>query len=202
MTDNGQVDEGACSVACTLPSEEQTARLGELMAGLLAEVMKVNALPNGYALDFPDNAETRREIDEFIAFEQQCCSFMSYEVETCGPQEVRLTLTGPEGTKAFLSKWLGEIQRSRAVNESGSTMKRAGFVGAAAAVLGAVCCATPALAALMAAVGLAGATGTVAIAIDTATPLLLAGSAGLFFIGRRRQKRAAENATKSDSCSC
>jgi hypothetical protein len=202
MTDNGQVEDRACSVACTLPSEEQTARLGELMNGLLAEVLEVSALPSGYALDFPDNTETRREIDEFIAFEQQCCSFMTYEVTSCGPQQIRLTLTGPEGTKAFLSKWLGEIERSRAANESGSTMKRAGFVGAAAAVLGALCCATPALAAAMAALGLAGATGTVAIAIDTAAPLLLAGSVGLFFIGRRRQRQAAETGVKSDACGC
>ena len=202
MTTNDNTTAGGCEITCSLPSEQQTRRLDELMNGLLARVNNVTELGNGYALAFSDNAQTREEIDAFVAFEQQCCEFMTYTVTEKIAGQVRLELTGPEGTKEFLARWIGDAGPPSKEGNNVNTMKRAGALGASAAVVGAVCCATPALAAIMAALGIANATGTVAAAIDIATPLLLAGSVGLFVVGRRRQSRAAENGKNSEHCAC
>jgi hypothetical protein len=202
MTANENTTADACEIACLLPSEQQTERLAELMSGLLAHVNNVTELANGYAFAFKDNAQTREEIDAFIAFEQQCCEFMTYTVTENSAGQVVLELTGPEGTKEFLAKWIGDAGLPSKKGSNADTMKRAGALGATAAVFAAVCCATPALAAIMAALGIANATGTVAAAIDLTTPLLLAGSVGLFVVGRRRQSRAAKIDKNTEHCGC
>lgn len=106
MTTDNKITSGGCDVACSLATEQLTIRLGELMNGLLGRVAKVTELNNGYALDFSDNAQTRSEIDAFIAFEQQCCEFMTYTVTEKSPGRITLELTGPHGTKEFLEKWM------------------------------------------------------------------------------------------------
>ncbi len=199
-TTNDQTGADACSVACTLPDEQQTARLGELMNGLLARRVSITELPDGYAITFTDGAATRTEIDAFIAFEQQCCSFMKYAVS--GSEPVTLALTGPEGTKAFLEKWIhaGPLDSTPNATATATTLTRAGALGGAAAVAAAICCATPALAAIMGALGLASATGAVAGVIDTAVPVALLASVGLLVVGRRRRAAAATSDTSDCGC--
>ena len=202
MTTNQEMTSNNCDVACSLPTEQQTVRLGELMNGLLGRVTNISELTDGYRLEFSNNPETRREIDAFIEFERQCCEFMTYTVTENSAGRVALELTGPQGTKEFLARWIGEIGSAGSADDGGDTMKRAGALGVTAAVFGAVCCATPALAAIMAALGIASATGAVATAIDTTMPLLLVGSVGLFVVGRRRQARAASAEKGAEDCGC
>ncbi len=104
---------GAAEVECALPPADQTERFAGLMKGLLGRITQTTELANGYAVSFAADARTRADIDSFIAFEQGCCSFMSYAVTEDDPAQLTLALTGPEGTKAFLAKWIAKADADR-----------------------------------------------------------------------------------------
>ncbi len=82
------------------------------MNGLGKLVERVEELPSGYALVFATTAYTRNAIDEFIAFEQHCCAFMTYTLVHHSPEQLTLELIGPEGTKQFLASWIDKWDKS------------------------------------------------------------------------------------------
>ena len=113
MTSANDATDG-CSVACSLPDAAQTERLAELMKELLGRVQGIAEIADGYRLRFAGDTSTRTEIDAFIAFERECCGFMTYTVVDTRDGEVALELTGPQGTKEFLGGGVLTGRRRRA----------------------------------------------------------------------------------------
>lgn len=91
-------------VICALNSEALAAR----RQGLLAELSRVadvhEELPSGHRFSFAASEETLTLIARTVAAERQCCRFLQFKiiVEPAGGP-VTLDLTGPEGTREFLS---------------------------------------------------------------------------------------------------
>ena len=62
----------------------------------------------GYALTFPIHNETLALLMRVVANERLCCPFLHFTIEIASASEdMILTLTGPEGTKALLEHELG-----------------------------------------------------------------------------------------------
>ncbi len=87
------------AIACTLDERELPARRRAIQDQLVARAAEVRELPDGYRLRFADGAAMRAAVEEFVALERECCSFLRFEIDDDGPDgALTLTLTGPEGT--------------------------------------------------------------------------------------------------------
>ena len=89
-------------IACSLTASERSAREGAIRS-LLSGAEEVRELPGGMKLKFDDSSQWLCRIAEFAAAERDCCRFLRFEVTAepdLGP--IRLTITGPTGTAAFL----------------------------------------------------------------------------------------------------
>jgi hypothetical protein len=92
-------------IACTLPDGERARRQRELQETLRPAIQARIELEDGYALRFPGEAVWVRRLGELIAYERECCAFLSLElVAEPGRGPVWLRMRGPEGTKAFLAR--------------------------------------------------------------------------------------------------
>ncbi len=94
-------------IVCTLPEDQKKARSEELRRGLLSRVRERRDLENGIALRFP--LESEKEVEEFVRFEEGCCSFATYETRKEN-ESLWLHITGPEGTREF---WESAAHRKR-----------------------------------------------------------------------------------------
>jgi len=95
-------------IACSLTSAELREREATLLAQIIAAIIETEELQNGYAFHIPGDGERIRQVAELIVAERECCPFLVFEVRALpdmGPVTVRVS--GPPGTKEFLSSLLG-----------------------------------------------------------------------------------------------
>jgi hypothetical protein len=94
-------------VACTLGPAALNARRQGLLADLLRRASRHEELADGHRLRFAASQDIVGLIARAIDAERQCCRFLSFRV-TVAPDEgpILLELTGPEGTREFLSALL------------------------------------------------------------------------------------------------
>jgi hypothetical protein len=102
---------------CSLSPEDLEARRKELRTGLVPMARGKEKLPDGIALFFDSTAEMRRELDAFVAFENQCCPGVGFSVQEV-PGALRLEITtGSSGASLFANlgidgvpSWVGPDQ--------------------------------------------------------------------------------------------
>lgn len=83
------------------------ARRSGLLARLTSHAAAHHALVNGHHLTFAASAETLTLILTAVDAERRCCEFLRFQITiepAAGP--VMLDVTGPEGTREFLSTLL------------------------------------------------------------------------------------------------
>lgn len=92
-------------IACTLSRAELARDAHCLMPGLLKRAPLLTPLTDGVRLEFDAAADALRDITDVIERERQCCRFLQF-VLTIPPdgKPFRLDVTGPEGTREFLSE--------------------------------------------------------------------------------------------------
>jgi len=92
------------SIACTLSPAALQARRQNLLHVLASRATECGEIPNGYRLRFSAESDMLAEIAKAIEAERQCCRFLHFAVAVepaDGP--ITLDLTGPEGTREFLT---------------------------------------------------------------------------------------------------
>jgi hypothetical protein len=91
-------------IACVLTSAELQERRRTVLERVRRAVVEVKELADGYAYSFPSQGDWLKELSALIDLERQCCPFLRFRltVEANGGP-VWLELTGPEGTKEFLT---------------------------------------------------------------------------------------------------
>ena len=101
-------ERGALAAACSLTPPELRARRAEILAFLRAHLAERRDLPNGIGLRFAPDSSVIARVAELMDAERQCCPFLELRL-TVAPDRgpVWLELTGPTGTRAFLSGELG-----------------------------------------------------------------------------------------------
>jgi len=179
-------------VACRLSDRDQARRAQELEKEFFSRVARSERRRDGYSLYLRATPANRRLIDEFVAFEGECCPFLETRVEEAGAGEIELSLGGPEGTVEFLDAWIPASEPEPEPQRRGR--RRAGYAGVAAALTAFVCCATPILATLLLAFGVT-ASARVSGWVDITAIVVLVASLWLLL----GAKRAAE---KTPGCGC
>jgi len=96
------------AVACSLTTPELRARRAEILAFVRAHLAERRELPNGLGLRFAADSSVIARVAELMDAEGQCCPFLELRL-TVTPDRglVWLELTGPEGTRDFLTRELG-----------------------------------------------------------------------------------------------
>ena len=91
-------------IACSLTSAELQERRRTVLEKARRAVVEVKELDDGYAYSFPSEGEWLHELAGLIDLERQCCPFLRFRltVEANGGP-TWLEMTGPEGTKEFLT---------------------------------------------------------------------------------------------------
>ena len=99
------MSELSLPIACTLSESELRERRETVLQKVRSAVSEVREFENGYAYQFPSNEGMTLELARLIDLEHQCCPFLRFQL-TIEPGEgpVWLEITGPEGTKDFLSE--------------------------------------------------------------------------------------------------
>jgi len=95
-------------VACSLTTPELRARRAEILAFVRAHLAERRQLPNGLGLRFAPDSSVIARAAELMDAERQCCPFLELRLTVTSDRgPVWLELTGPEGTREFLSRELG-----------------------------------------------------------------------------------------------
>lgn len=102
-------DDSTPPVACTLTPDQLAERTGEL-AALRDHYRGVSTDGEGFTVRFDGSDESLLTVAQFVANERVCCAFARYDIETAPPyEEVRLTVTGPEGTERMFDDGFVEL---------------------------------------------------------------------------------------------
>lgn len=98
---------GHLPIACTLNPAALKARTEGLLVDLVGRADQRLELTDGHRLRFAASEETLVAIARTVDAERQCCSFLRFTI-TVEPDEgpITLDLTGPSGTREFLSALL------------------------------------------------------------------------------------------------
>jgi hypothetical protein len=94
-------------VVCTLGPEALAARRQGLLAELLRRAETHSELPDGHRLSFAATDETLAIILKTVGAERHCCQFLRFQITVeAGGGPISLELTGPPGTREFVSALL------------------------------------------------------------------------------------------------
>ena len=96
-------------IACELTPAELEARRQGLLPGLLAQAAERVPVSNGFRWRFAPSTEVLMAAVKTIDAERQCCRFLKFAL-TVEPDagDAWLEVTGPEGTKEFITTLLNE----------------------------------------------------------------------------------------------
>lgn len=95
------------TVACKLTTHEMQQRKATVISSLTKQILEKKELNNGYAYRFKGTDEIVDQLSEFIKTERLCCDFFDFELKIAGDASfVWLSITGPKGTKDFITSEL------------------------------------------------------------------------------------------------
>ena len=100
-------------LACNLGgmSAEERQRYASLNAQMRGSVQQLDEVDGGYRIGFAPENEHIQRLAEFVTLERLCCPFLNMAIELDAARgQLWLRLTGPEGTKEFLTH---ELQLKR-----------------------------------------------------------------------------------------
>lgn len=112
-TKNAESREKPGAMACDVSNfnPEERERIIKNSKELFLNVQQIEELADGYALGFEGNsAQMITKLADFIAFDRQCCPFLSHEL-TAEPNNglIWLRLRGGEGAKANIRAELSNL---------------------------------------------------------------------------------------------
>lgn len=94
----------ALPIACSLTAPELQVRRTEVLQKARAAALEVKEKEDGFAYRFPSNESLLVDLLTLIQLEHQCCPFLKITlIVEAGAGPIWLELTGPPGTKEFLS---------------------------------------------------------------------------------------------------
>lgn len=95
------------TLACDFQAipEDERERHSEVATDLFESIQSAQELKDGYAFRIPDDRNAIANAGEFIAREQLCCPFFTFDLEV-NPNDgpVRLKLTGDSEVKNYIEE--------------------------------------------------------------------------------------------------
>jgi hypothetical protein len=92
--------------------DQERQRSQALRAELAAAAIRADELPDGYRFTCRPDAAIFQKAAEWVGLERRCCPFLAFELSWAqgDGRAPQLSLTGPEGTKAFLAAELPALR--------------------------------------------------------------------------------------------
>lgn len=87
------------AVECTLTEAEAAPRRDWVEAEFLPHLSAVEERDDGYVFTFPRTDEALEAAATAVLLESRCCAEQDYTLDVPADGDVRLTITGPSGTK-------------------------------------------------------------------------------------------------------
>lgn len=79
---------------CTLSASDQLNRQSRVISELKPQLLSIRKQPNGLILQFNPSNQTKNKLDEFIALEKSCCSFLKFTTIQSSTS-IQLRILGP-----------------------------------------------------------------------------------------------------------
>jgi hypothetical protein len=114
------------SLACNLGAfdADELQRYGQLRQAIRAATRETEELADGYRLGLRTASRTFLTAAEWIVLEHRCCPFLSFSLELKESSEVWLSITGPEGVKAFLGEAIAWIEEKTSATRTVISVSR------------------------------------------------------------------------------
>lgn len=97
-------------VQCTLNEEEAIERADWVEDRFLPQLKDVEERESGYTFVFPDTDDALQAAVEAALLESRCCADQGYTLDIpVDGTEIRLTVTGPDGTKELVREGFFEM---------------------------------------------------------------------------------------------
>lgn len=116
MSDDGSVrdyhdtEAVIAEVQCTLTEREAVERADWVEEEFLPHLEGVEELDDGYVFVFPDTDDALQTVLSAVLLESRCCSDQGYTLEVpADGTNIRLTVTGPPGTKELAQEGFFEM---------------------------------------------------------------------------------------------
>ncbi len=94
-------------VACTLNADSLEKRKTGTLKMLFSKVLEKETVSTGYRFRFQASDQLLLDMMDVIVKERHCCKFLNFDLKVPATEEtVWLTISGPEGTRAFLEELL------------------------------------------------------------------------------------------------
>lgn len=91
-------------IACSLTDSELQERRRGALQTILAAVLEVRELDDGFACRFPLVGDCLLELARLVELERQCCPFLRFRITAePGENSAWLEMSGPEGAKEFIA---------------------------------------------------------------------------------------------------
>jgi hypothetical protein len=92
------------TLACNLGAFDasELERYGRSRQAVRTATREMRELADGYRLNLGTASEAFLTAAQWIVLEHRCCPFLKFALELTDDHNVWLSLTGPEGVKAFL----------------------------------------------------------------------------------------------------
>ncbi len=192
MLDSRNVDSNPSAErrddGCNLPTEEFQDRLAMIRRDILPLAKRREELTDGLAFEFEQSPGMKKTLEDFIAFERECCSGLTGGLEQTEAAQLRLSIRGLSPSSEFFQTVGGTTATPR--SEFVRRIAQSLGLGVGTALL--VCCIAPiALAAIV------GASVAAPFAkLDNPATIALASvttaAAAWFWLKRRARKAACE----------
>jgi len=99
-------------LVCTLPSPQLASRRAEIQR-LMEQAGSIASAPDGVLFTFPNTDEIAHALVDFVRFEQQCCSAITYELRSEPPHAVLvLQLRAPTSHVLLIQEFYQSGKRS------------------------------------------------------------------------------------------
>lgn len=101
--------DGMCNdMSCSLSATALRQRKATVLAELRRDIREIRETDTGYAWRFDGSDSMLDRLLDFIKSERQCCGFLTFTLSVADARsEVWLELSGPAGTKEFITGELG-----------------------------------------------------------------------------------------------
>ena len=92
-------------VACSLTDSELQERRRDVLQKVRGAASDAEEIEGGFAYHFSSGESLITELADLVKFEHKCCPFLKFRITVePGDGPVHLEITGPQGTKEFLSE--------------------------------------------------------------------------------------------------
>lgn len=96
-------------IYCSLTPEELRNRRSHVRATIVPQVVRATSLANGLRLDFGSSEGLRDLVEEFVVFEQGCCSFLTFTLSEPA-EELSLLIQGPSNASHVIEMFRGPFK--------------------------------------------------------------------------------------------